>query len=316
MKTYNVVFNNKKNKGVFGISLVENPAMEGNFIALSKDDNRIKLQSINEERRELIGLVLEPNKPIYRVNDKEEFNIVFSAETIKDLAHNFAKQGYQNNSTLEHQDELKLSDVTFAESWIVEDPNKDKSNAFGLSYPKGSWLATMKVDDDVVWDGLVKNGFVKGFSIDAFIDLEEINLKSEIEMSEVKEEVKTSLSEFKDWAVSFFKDKKEEVKTELEETKEEVKEEVKEEIETKTETKEEVKEEVKEELSKDEVLDALKNILTEFKKDVDTKLSAKDVEIKGLESKLVEMGKQTVSKPVKSAPKQAESLNEFLNNNL
>jgi hypothetical protein len=165
---------------VYGISLVENPAMEGTFIALSKQ-SEILFKEVDTEQRLLLGLVLEPNKPIYRNQDGEEFNIVFDEQTIKDLSHNFFTSFSQANSTIEHEN--KIEGVTFVESWIVENPDKDKSSNFGFSYPKGSWLATMKVDSEEIWQGYVKTGKVKGFSIDALLSLEEVNLKSNIEMS-------------------------------------------------------------------------------------------------------------------------------------
>lgn len=180
MKTYLAKFNPKINKGVYGISLVENPAMEGTFIALSKP-TEILFKEVDAEQRLLLGLVLEPNKPIYRNQDGEEFNIVFDEQTIKDLSHNFFTSFSQANSTIEHQN--KIEGVTFVESWIVENSEKDKSSNFGFNYPKGSWLATMKVDDENIWNDFVKNGKVKGFSIDALLSLEEVNLKSNIKMS-------------------------------------------------------------------------------------------------------------------------------------
>ncbi len=180
MKTYLAKFNPKVNKGVYGISLVENPAMEGTFIALSKP-TEILFKEVDAEQRLLLGLVLEPNKPIYRNQDGEEFNIVFDEQTIKDLSHNFFTSFSQANSTIEHEN--KIEGVTFVESWIVENPDKDKSSNFGFSYPKGSWLATMKVDSEDIWNDYVKTGRVKGFSIDALLSLEEVNLKSNIEMS-------------------------------------------------------------------------------------------------------------------------------------
>ena len=184
MKTYKVLFDKLKNKGVYGISLVHDPAMEGEFIALSKEDNKIKLAELDKEQRILIGLVLEPEKPIYRNQGGEEFNIIFDADTIKDLSHNFFMSNSHKNSTIEHEDTQELNGVTFVESWIIEDEKNDKSNALGLSYPKGSWMATMKVDNDDVWNNYVKTGEVQGFSIDAMVNLEEVvNLKSEIKMS-------------------------------------------------------------------------------------------------------------------------------------
>lgn len=181
MKTFSAFYNPEENKGVFGISLVENPAMEGDFIALNS--NEIQLKEVSTEQRILVGLVLEPNKPIYRNQNGEEFNIVFDENTIKELSHGFFKNNYQKNSTIEHEEKSKIEGVTFVESWIVEDPKNDKSNALGLSYPKGSWIATMKVDSEEVWNNYVKTGKVKGFSIDAMLSLQEVNLKSNIKMS-------------------------------------------------------------------------------------------------------------------------------------
>lgn len=193
MKTYNAIFNAENEQGVFGISLVKAPAMEGNFIALSKNQN-IQFKEVDKEQQILLGLVLEPNKPIYRINEEtqEEFNIVFSEETIKELSYNFFKQGFQSNSTIEHSN--KIDGVTFVESCIVEDSEKDKSSLYGFSYPKGSWLATMKVDDADLWNDYVKTGKVQGFSIDAMLDLKEINFKSESNMSKVESTFLDSLT--------------------------------------------------------------------------------------------------------------------------
>lgn len=174
MKTYEAKYDPLKNKGVYGISLVENPAMEGLFIALSKQE--IQLKEVDKEQRILMGLVLEPNKPIYRNQNGEEFNIVFNEETIKDLSYGFFKNNSHSNSTIEHDVKQNIQGVTFTESWIVENPDIDKSTNFGFSYPKGSWVAVMKVDSDEVWNDYVKTGKVQGFSIDAMLSLEEVKL--------------------------------------------------------------------------------------------------------------------------------------------
>lgn len=167
---------------MFGISLVENPAMEGTFIAMSEQP--ILLKTVNEEERILIGLVLEPNKPIYRNQDGEEFYVTFDEATVKELSYEFYKSGFHKNSSLEHSE--KIDGVTFVESWIIEDSKNDKSAALGLSYPKGSWMATMKVDSDEIWEDYIKLGKVKGFSVDALVTLEEVKFKSDIKMSDTK----------------------------------------------------------------------------------------------------------------------------------
>ena len=177
MDTYNVIFNEQENEGVYAVSLVSDPAIGVNFITLSKQ-KEIKLATINEEQRILMGAILIPNQPIYRNQDGHEFNIVFPKETIKRVQQNFSVQGYQNNSTIEHSG-TNISDVTFVESWIKEDEVHDKSVHYGFNEPVGSWFGLMKVNNDSIWNDYVKTGKVKGFSIDGVFDMEKVNLKSE-----------------------------------------------------------------------------------------------------------------------------------------
>lgn len=177
MKTYEAKYDPLKNKGVYGISLVENPAMEGLFIALSKDEEVIQLKTIDEEKRIIVGLVLEPNKNIYRNQNGEEFNMFFSEQTVEDLCYGFTKNQNNSNSTIEHDVSRKIKDITFYENWIVRDEKMDTSLTFGLTPKKGSWMTVGKVDTDEAWNDYVKTGKVKGLSIDAMLSLEEVNLK-------------------------------------------------------------------------------------------------------------------------------------------
>jgi len=177
MDTYNVIFNEQDNEGVYAVSLVSDPAIGVNFITLSKQ-KEIKLATVNEEQRILMGAILIPNQPIYRNQDGHEFNIVFPKETIKQVQQNFSIKGYQNNSTIEHSG-TNIPDVTFVESWIKEDEVHDKSVHYGFSEEVGTWFGLMKVNNDSIWNDYVKTGKVKGFSIDGVFDMEKVNLKSE-----------------------------------------------------------------------------------------------------------------------------------------
>ena len=181
MKRYEGKYN-KKSKGVFAISLVNAPATGEHYIAMAKQEQIVKFAKVDEEQRILMGLVLQPEQLIYRVDeDGNEFEMFFSAETIKDFSQNFFQSGFQLNSKLEHDEPIE--GVTFVESWLVENPKVDKSAAFGLEYPKGSWLVSMKVDNDDIWNNYIKTGELKGFSIDGMVELEEVNFKSNIQMS-------------------------------------------------------------------------------------------------------------------------------------
>tara|TARA_R110000751_G_scaffold252274_1_gene352005 strand:+ start:278 stop:868 length:591 start_codon:yes stop_codon:yes gene_type:complete len=151
--------------GIEAISIVENPAIEADFVALKADE--IKLAEVNKEKKILMGALLIPNKPIFRNSEKEDdYYIYFSKDTVEKASQLYLKNGNQNNSTLEHQHEL--SGLTLVESWIVEDTKFDKSRKYNLNVPVGTWMGSVKVNNDEVWQDYVKTGKVKGFSIEGY----------------------------------------------------------------------------------------------------------------------------------------------------
>ena len=166
--------------GIDAISVVMSPAIESNFIHLSKHE--VLLKEVDAEKRILMGAALIPNKQIYRKNDKtkDEYYIYFSEATIRKASELFLMNANQNNSTLEHSQKLKGMSVV--ESWIIEGEN-DKSKNYGFDLPQGTWMISMKVNNDEIWDK-VKLGEVKGFSIEGyFADRYEMNSKN-IDMEE------------------------------------------------------------------------------------------------------------------------------------
>lgn len=149
--------------GVNALSLVENPAIMSDWVALG-DQKKVMLAEVNADKQILMGAALIPNKPIYREMNGEEFYIFFSEETVAKAAEMFFKKHNQQNATLEH--DQRIDGMTVFESWIVEDPQLDKSKKYGLDVPKGTWMVSMKVDDQNIWDNYVKNDKVFGFSIE------------------------------------------------------------------------------------------------------------------------------------------------------
>ena len=150
--------------GIEAISVVENPAIEEDFVALKAEE--IKLAEVNKEKRILMGALLIPNKPIYRRSGEDEYYIYFSKDTVLKASQMYLMKGNQNNSTLEHQ--YELSGLSLVESWIVEDEVHDKSRKYGMEVPIGTWMGAVKVNNDDVWDNYVKTGKVKGFSIEGY----------------------------------------------------------------------------------------------------------------------------------------------------
>ena len=150
--------------GVDAISIVESPAIESDFVALKNQE--IKLAEVDKEKKILMGALLIPNKPIYRNGGEGEYYIFFSKDTIVKASQMFLQNGKQSNSTLEHNQ--ALNGLTLVESWIVEDKVHDKSVKYGMDLPLGTWMGSVKVNNDDVWNEYVKTNKVKGFSIEGY----------------------------------------------------------------------------------------------------------------------------------------------------
>ena len=154
----------QEESGIEAISIVESPAIESDFVALKGEE--VKLAEIDKEKRILLGALLIPNKPIYRKNEQGDYYIFFSKDTISKASQMYLRNGYQNNSTLEHSKDLK--GLTLVESWIVEDEVQDKSRKYGLNVPVGTWMGAVKVNNEEIWNEYVRTNKVKGFSIEGY----------------------------------------------------------------------------------------------------------------------------------------------------
>jgi phage head maturation protease len=191
----------KEEMGINAVSVVESPAIEENFVALQKHE--VELKEVDTEKRILMGAALIPNKQIYRKNKDKEFYIYFSENTVRKASELFLMRSNQNNATYEHERKM-LEGMSVVESWIIEDEKTDKSKLYGFSLPKGTWMISMKVNNDEVWQK-VKDGEVKGFSIEGyFVDkydmsknINEMDTIEKLKELIIKHENKTKLGAHK-----------------------------------------------------------------------------------------------------------------------
>jgi hypothetical protein len=186
MKFFELVLDEEKLlHGIDAISIVEHPAIEEDFITLSKD-YKFEFKEVDDEKRVLLGAAMIPEKPIYRRDGDEEYYVFFTKETIRRASELYLINGKQGNATYEHQD--KISGLSLVESWIIEDSEKDKSRKYGLDYPVGTWMVSMKVNNDEIWEEYVKSGKVKGFSIEGWFMQRESAIELSADLSRIEQE--------------------------------------------------------------------------------------------------------------------------------
>jgi|TARA_R100000458_G_scaffold34464_1_gene31780 hypothetical protein len=173
------------------ISLVHSPAIEENFVFFGKDKNNLTFAKVDKEKRMLISPALIPNKQIFRYdpNTDQEYYVYFSPETVRKSAELYLKHNNHHKATYEHQD--RVAGVLTTESWIIEDPKMDKSKLYGYNLPKGTWMVSMKINNDELWDR-IKAGEIKGLSIEGYF-VDKMQKMSEQEPTD--EEILMALNE-------------------------------------------------------------------------------------------------------------------------
>ena len=182
-----IIDENDLQTGIHAVSVVHSPAIEENFIALSKHE--IELKEVDTEKKILMGAALVPNKQILRADkDGKGYYIYFSEDTIKKASELFLMRSNQNNATYEHKE--KLNGMSVVESWVIDNPEMDKSKEYGFNLPKGTWMIAMKVNNEDIWKD-VKAGKVKGFSIEGYF-------ADKYEMSQEKNEQQEIINQLKE----------------------------------------------------------------------------------------------------------------------
>jgi hypothetical protein len=168
MELYELIIEDSETDGIHALSLVENPAIEADWVYFTEHKELIKFATVDNDKRTIVAPVLIPDKRIYRVDERtgHEYEVFVTAETIEKLAQQYLMKGYQNKATVEHGENID-GDVTVVESWVSKSSTKDKSaNYFSRIFPAGTWFVTMKVNDEKLWQDYIKTGKVKAISIE------------------------------------------------------------------------------------------------------------------------------------------------------
>ena len=186
------------------ISLVNSPAVEVNFIALSKTKEKLyKNFTFTEnkvgEKMMIYGPAMTPNKLILRLNEEtdEYYQIYFSKDTVEKCCRFYMTKNF-NKFSIEH--ETETYDAKVVENWIINDSLNDKANNLGFVLPQGTWMCGVKIENESLWEK-IKNGELRGFSIEGFFAdafFKQSKLKEKKEEDYLKEQLEIIYSESTD----------------------------------------------------------------------------------------------------------------------
>ena len=119
MELYELIIEDANTDEVYALSLVENPAIEADWVYFTEHKEQVKFATVDNDKRTIVAPVLIPDKRIYRVDERtgHEYEVFVTAETIEKLAQQYLMKGYQNKATVEHGENID-GDVTVVESWV------------------------------------------------------------------------------------------------------------------------------------------------------------------------------------------------------
>lgn len=198
LETYEALISDE-NEGIFVMSLVTYPATETNWHCFKRDSQRQQFAVSNDDEHILAGVVMLADTPIYRVSPEGyEYNLLFSKETIKQMAEKMLADNTFNNIDIQHNGHiLEPGKVKLVELFI-----KDESRGVNPNYldvPNGTLLANYKIYDDELWTA-AKEGKLNGFSLEGIfssVRYVEPNKKTKYtKMSKIKEALKKLLTQF------------------------------------------------------------------------------------------------------------------------
>lgn len=164
--------------GMLLVSLVENPAVEEDFLAFAKEETlQFKMQ--DEEKHIITGISIKADTPIYRRIAGGECYVVFEKNDIPKIVEKFFSEGLNNFISLQHNEKtMSNKDAILVESYFINKERGIVPVEFS-DVPDGSWVTSYKILNEDIWDQ-VKNGDVKGFSIEISANLEEVKFEKQL----------------------------------------------------------------------------------------------------------------------------------------
>ena len=183
---YNIILG--ESCGIKKMSLVEQPAVETDFLFFEKQQEEIKF-AYDEQQHIVFGCALRADFPIYRYSERlGEYYVTFSAQTIKELYERFMKEGHKSVN-LQH--ETDTEGVYLIQSFL-KDTEKGINPTGFESITDGSWFVAYKIENQQVWEK-VKSGEFNGFSVEGFFDLQKT--EEEFSKKDEKDEMETLIDE-------------------------------------------------------------------------------------------------------------------------
>lgn len=181
---YKAIVDDTENTGMICISLVDDPAVESNWLAF-KNENKLEFSVLNEEQHIIRGVICRADFPIYRRTELGyEYYIEYDKDTIKKMAQKYLKNGLQNQIDTMHN--YQMEDGVEMVQWFIKDVENGINPKGFDDIEDGSLFAEFKVENEDIWTE-IKEGTFKGFSLAGMFGAELVEDPMEQKYKEIEQ---------------------------------------------------------------------------------------------------------------------------------
>ena len=160
--------------GIITISLVDEPAVESDFVCFAKDAGKQLFALKDSAERLITGCLMKAETPIYRNDNGYEYYIVFSKKVIQKMARKMLCDGTFKNIDTQHNGELLPQGALTLMELYIKDSTKGIDPNF-VDVPDGSLMVTFKVNDESIWQECANGDFLNGFSLEGFFNTKQVD---------------------------------------------------------------------------------------------------------------------------------------------
>lgn len=173
-------YSDGENLGIEMIAFTNMPAIKVKGLAFSSEK---KMLFADDVKYRISAPAMIPMDIYRRDSEEGDYYVQFTADVIEKIHAKFmADLRNRDIFNLEHDTEKKVP-AYILETWIVDNPTKDKAfSTFGIEVPEGTLMVTAQVTDPEYYNKLVEEGQV-GFSIEGFLGLK---LSEQIKLNNMK----------------------------------------------------------------------------------------------------------------------------------
>lgn len=168
--------------GIYCLSLVDDPATQRSWLLFSNKNHQpatqpLKFAVTDANEHKVLSVIMLADTPIYRIDaNGNPYYLQFSKKTLYEAAHRMLRNGFQNNTNIEHIESSMVLGFDMVQLF-QKDSLKGISPVGFEDVPDGSLFGEFFVTDETLWQEILDGKFT-GISLEGEFGVEDKPIES------------------------------------------------------------------------------------------------------------------------------------------